>query len=129
MQPAFCSFSHLLQFRLTLLDHSLFVSSQTRIVPISLNQHAAFEKEELSITLKVVNTKDSSQVTLMSTLSIKHWKSWEDVREFKAVKATYLLAGMPTMYLAIPPIFPTTSQPSIIALRANFSLYFISELI
>ncbi|KAF8510217.1 hypothetical protein BU17DRAFT_55579 [Hysterangium stoloniferum] len=109
--------SHVPQFSLTLLDKSFLVSSQTRIVPILLNQRAAFEKEELSMMVTVMNTKDSSQIVLMPTLSIRHWNSWEDVAEFKAIRATYLLAGTPTMYLAIPPLFHTTPQPPIIALH------------
>jgi hypothetical protein len=109
----------LLKFSLSLLQKQRLVASQTRVVPIIIQQLKPFHEPTLQLCITLFDPLDSLQVTLVPTLDIRHWSSWDDVAEYKAIKATYFLADTPTNYLAIPPSLPNhdTSKPPILALR------------
>lgn len=109
------------QFSVSLLQKQRLAPSQTRVVPILINQLKAFQEPILQLFVTLLDSQASSQITLLPTFDIRHWSSWGDVVKYKAIQATYFLAGTPILYQAIPPLLPNhgPSKPPIIALRGN----------
>lgn len=107
---------------LSLLQKQRLAPSQTRVVPIIINQLKVFQKPILQLSITLFNSQTSSEVTLFPTLDIRHWSSWDDVAEYKAIQATYFLADTPVPYQAIPPLLPNHGlpKPPILALREDF---------
>ena len=119
--------------QVTLINKQTIAPSQTRIVPLKLEQTDKFLEESLELHVKLVEhsshlARDPLGRTeeLSVTLNIRQLKLW-DSSSWDAIRATFFFASThPTYFLTTPPILPTKGVlvPPILALR-EFLLYII----
>jgi hypothetical protein len=88
---------------------------------VKFDQARPFHGDTVDLSVTLRNTVDSSQVVLRASLKIQHRTNWT-AEEYDALKATYFLAGTPTLFLALPPLKPNigSPKPPILALREAF---------
>ncbi|KAF8589925.1 hypothetical protein K439DRAFT_1331326 [Ramaria rubella] len=106
-------------FALSLLEKQRLAPSQTRVLPIIVEQRQSFHESTLHLSVTLLNLQNSRRIVLTPTVDIRHLKSWDDLTSYKAIQATYFLSHFPTVYVAIPPALPNlaTPKPPIIALH------------
>lgn len=81
------------------------------------------QEQSLDIELTLEDTSTDQTLSLVSHINLHHWTNHSDN---PAIKATYILAGSPTHYLAIPPTSHQSVKSPIIAIR-NHSVLAISK--
>ncbi|GJJ12463.1 hypothetical protein Clacol_006705 [Clathrus columnatus] len=101
-------------FELSLHHGQRISASQTRIVPVIVKQFESVQDETLDVELVLKDISTGRNLTLFSRIGLHHWT---DSPDSPAIKATYLLAGSPLLYLAIPPTSFQSLNAPIIAIH------------
>ncbi|KIJ29883.1 hypothetical protein M422DRAFT_214788 [Sphaerobolus stellatus SS14] len=107
-------------FSLTLLhERERLVASQTRIIPVLLNQKAPYLGKNLAIELAITNRRDLSYSSIKILLQLSHREFWDNTTNAGGITASYLLNGIPTSYIAVPPQLPNgvIPRPAVLALH------------
>ena len=117
-----------------MVDKQIIAPSQTRIIPIKLEQTAQYFGNLLTLNIRLVEyspipdlaRNDTGRtITLSVVLNIRHVQLWS-TSSWEALRATFFFASThPTYFLAKPPIHPISDgkiQIPILALRKLFIL-------
>lgn len=111
--------------KLSLLRPTRLAPSQTRIIPVQLNQSAAISPDITALHMNVVVSSNSDpgisaeDQLITVTLPLKHLPLWSADRH-DAILATYLYAkSVPTIFSVIPPKYENIEEPKppVLALR------------
>ena len=106
-------------FSLELLSEIQIAPTQTRIVPLTIDQRAPISSRELRLSVDVECSDVTQVVTVV--LPVKQLKRW-DALHYEPIEGTYLFATcIPTLFLSLPPQYPAEHKhlPAILALRKS----------
>ncbi|KAF8163069.1 Alpha/Beta hydrolase protein, partial [Crassisporium funariophilum] len=108
--------THLEGISLVLRDSITIAPSQTRVVPIYIDQTASYRDEVLHLEITMASHEASQ--TLSVTIPITHRKAWPYF-ERQALRGTFFFAkSTPSVFLAVPPMSePPEQHRPIIALH------------
>ena len=105
-----------------LLQNITIAPTQTRIVPIKINQTLAYGGTYLPITLHLVSREHNTKKVVHTRISVRqlpHWSPSEVPTD--GIKATYFYgSSTPTTFVVKPPDEPNEGppKPPILALRS-----------
>ncbi|KAH8108461.1 hypothetical protein DFH11DRAFT_1632998 [Phellopilus nigrolimitatus] len=101
---------------LSLRNKLKIAPSQTRIIPILMEQNAPFFGNEITFLLilsEISSNANASKVAVPVTLPLRRISSWS-VSTHEAIRASFFFAAShATLFLAKPPIFPSPDGTSV----------------
>ncbi|KAJ8699615.1 hypothetical protein PTI98_002711 [Pleurotus ostreatus] len=100
---------------LRLKQETHLAPSQTRIIPIVIEQHSAFCGGELRIRVRAQGQSTLYPSTVSVTVPIKHLEGWDgkDRPKLYSIKASYFYAhSMPTNFVVVPPLYRNEGEVS-----------------
>jgi len=102
---------------LRLRDRFTIAPSQTRVIPIVIEQTAPFKDDSIQLHLLLTSGQISRKLSLIIPVIHKNWGS----SERQALKGTFFFTSNPSAFIAVPPMLePPRQQLPILALRWLF---------
>ncbi|KAL4262942.1 Peptidase S9 prolyl oligopeptidase catalytic domain-containing protein [Pleurotus pulmonarius] len=92
---------------LRLKEETHLAPSQTRVLPIVIEQNSDFHEDELRIRVWAQGQSTRYPTTVSITIPVKHLKGWggNDRPKLYSIKASYFYAhSMPTNFMVVPPL-------------------------
>ncbi|KAJ7582507.1 hypothetical protein C8J56DRAFT_954942 [Mycena floridula] len=99
---------------LKLIRPTRLAPSQTRLIPIKLQQTQALSSSIIDLQMNITAVLDSdpnSETIIIVSLPLKHLPIWTS-NEFDPIMSSYFFANtMPTLFAAIPPKYELSGDP------------------